>query len=81
MLGRPCILCGRPGIRVSTAPGVTQHLCKACLTARSEAMPKGFPKTLKPAAKIPTREPKGKRKTPSTKPDSTSTPPPEDPKP
>lgn len=67
MLGRPCCVCGRPGIRVNTAPHVVQHLCQGCLDARSEAMPKGFPVPLAPAEPIPTREPKPKRPKPSKK--------------
>ena len=61
MLGRPCCVCGRPGIRVKTAPNVVQHLCRLCLDARSEAMPQGFPVPLEPAAKIPTRKPSVKK--------------------
>lgn len=61
MIARPCIVCGRHATYVMTAPGVAQHLCDGCLTARSEKMPQGFPKPLKPVATIPTREPKTKR--------------------
>lgn len=75
MIGRPCILCGRPGTRVLTAPHVMQHLCDGCLAARSEKMPKGFPVPLSPAETVPTREPKSsarrKRKKPSTTDDVT----------
>lgn len=81
MLGRPCCCCGRPGLRVQTAPGVVQHLCQAHLDHHSPAMPDGFPKLLEPAPHLPTREPKSKRKAQSPKPGSTSTPPLEDPKP
>lgn len=67
MLGRPCCVCGRPGIRVETFMHVVQHLCQRCLDARSEAMPQGFPKPLDPAAGIPTREPKSKKRPRSKK--------------
>lgn len=81
MPGRPCCVCGRPAIRVNTFPSVVQHLCQRCLDARSETMPKGFPKPLDPADPIPTRRPKPKRNKPTGASERPDAPPTEDPKP